>query len=94
MKKSDGNNEGNVPSYTLKKKPSTKIPANIAAICPLPISKNAGIANTVKPSKPICTTRLLPILSLNLPKYSASGIISAIVIEIINKPVVSSTLST
>ena len=39
MKKSDGNNEGNVPSYTLKKKPSTKIPANIAAICPLPISK-------------------------------------------------------
>ena len=63
MKKSDGNNEGNVPSYTLKKKPSTKIPANIAAICPLPISKMLELQIQLNQVNQF-TTRLLPIYHL------------------------------
>lgn len=93
MKKSDGNNEGNVFLYIFKKKFSMKIFVNIVVICLLFISKNVGIVNIVKLSKLICIMCLLLILLFNLLKYSVSGIISVIVIEIINKFVVFLILS-
>lgn len=88
-----GNEPGIVASYVDKKKPKINTPSIMNGNDFVLSKLNATILNSVRPPVPIKNTFFSPILSANLPKNNANGIITAIT-HVINTLVVVSSILT